>query len=74
MRLSMIAAAGLSLAFATCARAEASLDHSCIAVGDGYQHVAATVSKPEDCCTGRMQCSQFLSTTTVVRPAHEQHT
>ena len=74
MRLSVIAAAIVNIAFATGARAEGPLDHSCIAVGNRYQHVAATVSRPEDCCTGRMQCSQFLSTTTVVRPGHEQHT
>ncbi len=73
MRLFLIAAAATA-AFTGAAGAEPSLQHSCIIVSDGYQHVAATVAKPEDCCTGRLQCSQFLSTTTVVRPAKEQHT
>ena len=47
---------------------------NCIAVGQGVSRVAATVASPADCCTGRLQCAQFLSTTTVVRPAHDEHT
>ena len=78
MRFAVIAAtatcAFLSIATLGQAHAEPTLEHSCIAVGGGYQHVAATVAHPQDCCTGRMQCSQFLSTTVVVRPAQDQHT
>ena len=74
MRPVLIAAALLASTLLTGARAEPSMDHSCIAVGYGMQHVAATVARPEDCCSGRMQCPQFLSTTRVVRPAHNQHT
>ena len=79
MRLVLIAAATAACAFLTFAgpndaQAKPALEHSCIAVRDGYQHVAATVAHPQDCCTGRMQCSQFLSTTVVVRPAQDQHT
>ena len=79
MRLTLIVAAALATASlsavdVSAARAEPALDHSCIAVGGPYQRVAATVAKPEDCCTGRLQCSQFLSTTRVVRPAHDQRT
>ena len=74
MRASLITAAVLASAFLTGAKAERMSVQSCIAVGSGYQRVAATVSRPEDCCMGRLQCSQFLSTTTVVRPAHDQHT
>ena len=78
MRLAVVAAtaacAFLSLATLGRAQAEPALQHSCIAVGDGYQHVAATVAHPQDCCSGRMQCSQFLSTTVVVRLAQDQHT
>ncbi len=74
MRPVLIAVALLASTFVTDARAESSMDHSCIAVGHGVQRVAATVARPEDCCSGRMQCSQFLSTTRVVRPAHDQHT
>ncbi len=43
-------------------------DHSqgnCIAMGAGLSRVAAVVT---DCCGGRMQCSQYLSTMVVVRP------
>lgn len=47
---------------------------SCIAVSQGYSRVVATVTDPQECCTGRMQCAQYLSTTTVVRPAHDRRT
>ena len=47
---------------------------SCVALGRGPTRVAATVARPEDCCSGRMQCAQFLSTVTVVRPGGDQHT
>jgi hypothetical protein len=47
---------------------------SCVTVGGGYARVVATVTDPQDCCTGKMQCAQFLSTTTLVRPAHDQRT
>ena len=73
MRLMLIAAAFTS-AMCLTARAEPSSGQSCISVGGPYQRVAATVARPEDCCSGRLQCSQFLSTTRVVRPAHDQHT
>ncbi len=46
----------------------------CVTVGGGYSRVVATVPDPQDCCTGKMQCAQFLSTTTLVRPAHDQRT
>ena len=46
----------------------------CIALGRGSIHIAATVARPQDCCTGQMQCAQFLSTVTVVRPGIDQHT
>ena len=49
-------------------------EQRCIAVGSPYQRVAAIVASPADCCSGRMQCSQMLSTTTVVRPQHDQRT
>jgi hypothetical protein len=74
MLVRAIAAALLVSSALSGARAEPSLQHSCLAVGDGYEHVVAIVPKPQDCCTGRLQCSQYLSTTTVVRPGREQHT
>jgi hypothetical protein len=49
-------------------------DHACIALQDDVSHVAARVADPADCCTGRMQCPHYLSTTTLVRPQHDQHT
>ena len=70
-------AAALLFAFvALSAQAETShgAGQRCIVVGDGYSTVAAVVANPADCCTGRMACSQFLSTTRVVRPAHDQRT
>ena len=74
MTLALTTLAAFTLAINVGARAETSLDHSCIDMGGAYYHVAATVSKPEHCCTGRLQCSHFLSTTRVVRPAHDQRT
>ena len=80
MRLTLIVA---PLAFCLAPLAHASAAHastghapgqSCVSVGSGYSRVAATVADPADCCTGRLQCAQFLSTTTVVRPAHDQRT
>ena len=58
----------------TGADAATAAGQSCVVVGQGMSRVAATVANPADCCTGRLQCAQFLSTTTVVRPAHDQHT
>jgi hypothetical protein len=59
---------------AACAHAGSNPGQSCVAVSGGYSRVVATVTNPQDCCTGKMQCAQFLSTTTVVRPAHDQRT
>ena len=73
MRLPLIIA-GFSAMALYGAHATPALERSCISVGHGYERVAATVARPADCCTGRLQCSQFLSTTRVVRPAHDQHT
>lgn len=67
---SMLALLGLGLAGA----AQAAPSHSCIQPGRGMSQVVATVSNPADCCTGRMQCPQFLSTTVVVRPLHPERT
>ena len=74
MRLPMTAATLAAIAWFYGAHAGPSLGQGCIAVGQGYQRVAATVATPDDCCAGRLQCSRFLSTTTVVRPARDQHT
>jgi hypothetical protein len=76
----MIMLATLVCAFATAAAAQAgaktepTMEHGCIAVGSGLSRVAATVANPQDCCTGRMACSQYLSTTVVVRPDRPQRT
>ncbi len=71
-----IHAAVLFVLVAASAHAEANPTpgQACIAVSGGYSRVVATVANPQDCCTGKMQCAQFLSTTTVVRPAHDQRT
>ena len=74
MRLTVCAAVLAIMTFSAQAAPRPGDGQSCIAVGDGYSRVAAMVANPQDCCTGRMQCAQFLSTTTVVRPAHDQHT
>ena len=58
----------------TLGQASRGAEQSCVAVGVGASTVAAVVANPADCCTGRMACAQFLSTTRVVRPAHEQRT
>ncbi len=74
MRLTLIATLFALTATWTGAHAEAAPGQSCIALGQGMSRVAATVANPADCCTGRLQCAQFLSTTTVVRPVHDQRT
>ena len=71
MRETLIAAL---FAFAALTGVRAAPAQSCIAAGPGFSRVAATVANPADCCSGRLQCAQFLSTTTVVRPVHDQHT
>ena len=40
----------------------------------GILRTAAHDAAPGDCCSGRMRCSQFLSTTIVVRPGRLQRT
>jgi hypothetical protein len=73
MRKALLAVVAVcALAGSAHAGTEPAMQHSCIAVGSGLSRVAATVRRPQDCCTGRMQCSQYLSTTTVVRPDREQ--
>ncbi len=74
MRPTLIAALFAFAAVAAQATPGPAAQQSCIAVGRGASRVAAFVANPADCCTGRMQCAQFLSTTTVVRPAHDEHT
>jgi hypothetical protein len=56
------------------ASAQAAPDQACIRTGEGGSRVAAQVERPADCCTGRMKCAQFLSTTIVVRPSHPERT
>jgi hypothetical protein len=70
----MMTLASFSFALSAHATSLSGAEHTCIAVRDGVSHVAAMVADPADCCTGRMQCSQYLSTTTLVRPRHNQHT
>jgi hypothetical protein len=75
MRKALLAAvAACAFTVSAQARSEQPMQHGCIALGSGLSRVAATVRRPEDCCTGRMQCTQYLSTTTVMRPNGEQHT
>ena len=74
MRIALFAAAAFTLLPLAARAADTAAGQSCIAVGSGYSRVAATVANPADCCTGRLQCAQFLSTTTVVRPAHDHRT
>ena len=74
MRQIAVAAVFALVAASAQAGAPASSAQSCIVVGSGAQRVAAVVANPADCCSGRLQCAQFLSTTTVVRPAHDPRT
>ena len=57
----------LGMAGATAAQAGPAVE--CIQAGRGLSRVVATVKNPADCCTGHMQCAQFLSTTIVAKPA-----
>ena len=47
---------------------------TCIRSNGGMSRVVAKVDNPADCCNGRMQCSQYLSTTIVARPLALQRT
>jgi hypothetical protein len=66
--LTMVVSGGLTFAVQA-----APARQTCIA-GGGVQHAVATVANAVDCCTGRMQCSQYLSTTMVIRPAYDKRT
>ena len=43
-------------------------------IGEGIVRTAARDVAPGDCCSGRMRCSQFLSTMIVVRPGRLRRT
>ena len=66
----ILALLGASLAPA----AQAEQAQVCIRTNGGLSHVVAKVENPADCCNGRMQCSQFLSTTIVARPLVTERT
>ena len=36
--------------------------------------VSTLAAQPARCCDGKLQCPQFLATTTVLRPKHDPHT
>jgi hypothetical protein len=36
--------------------------------------VATLAAEPSRCCDGRLQCPQFLSTTTLLKPKNDPHT
>lgn len=36
--------------------------------------VSTLAARPARCCDGKLQCPQFLATTTVLRPKHDPHT
>ena len=37
-------------------------------------HVSTLAAQPARCCDGKLQCPQFLATTTVLKPKHDPHT
>ncbi len=50
------------------------LRETCIPGSGLVQRTAAPVAGPAGCCTGRMGCSQYLSTTMIIRPAPDKRT
>ena len=72
MRLTLIAAMFISATMS--ARAGYQISPSCAEIDGEYHRAAMVVEKTNDCCVRRLQCPKFLSTTTVVRPAHDQRT
>ncbi len=36
--------------------------------------VSTLAARPDQCCDGKLQCPQFLSTTTLLKPKHDLHT
>ncbi len=41
---------------------------SCVAASHRLARVAATLARPQACCSGTLMCAQFLSTITLVHP------
>jgi hypothetical protein len=42
--------------------------------GGPISRVSTLEARPAQCCAGKLQCPQFLATTTVLRPKHDPHT
>lgn len=40
----------------------------------GISHVSTLAARSEQCCDGKLQCPQFLATTTVLKPKHDPRT
>lgn len=79
MKIAMLTAV-LSLALAFAAHAAEPLApvqtqlYTC-ALGHGAIHrVADSSGPPHECCTAHSRCIEFLSTSTVEQPHHDQHT
>lgn len=64
----------LGFAATTCAAMAAEAPRgACIRAAHGPERVAL-VAAPVDCCARRMQCTQYLSTATAVRPERSPRT
>ncbi len=70
LNLVRLAICGVSLVVA----GQAVAGQACIQTRGRVTHVVARADEPADCCSGRLQCSQFLSTVTVARPARAERT
>lgn len=69
--LTVAASASMSLAMAAQATSLRPVQSTCTAKPDAVSRVvdrAGPAMRSSGCCDGRMRCSQFLATTTVVRP------
>ena len=73
-----ILAAVLALAAGTTSHAmgfrSASASHLYTCARGPISRVSTRVERPAPCCDGKLQCPQFLATTTVLRPKHDPHT
>jgi hypothetical protein len=71
--LAMMASGGLT-GIVQAAPMRSGPQETCIAGNSVMHRAAATVAGPTDCCTGHMRCSQYLSTSMIIRPAPDKRT
>ncbi len=77
MKMGILAAA-MTLAAGTASHAmefhSASAGQLYTCASGPISRVSTLAARPARCCDGKLQCPQFLATTTVLRPKHDPRT